>query len=79
MTNWVLEINNKAVAVTSSDSTALVRATDNFVAELAGCNVEQLAYGTWKYFDSSECFLNKYMANNSIYNVVIRKIVRIVV
>lgn len=79
MTNWILEINDKAVAVTSSDSTALVRATDNFVAELAGCNVEQLASGTWKYFDSSEHFHNHYMANNAIYNVTIRKIIRIVV
>ncbi len=79
MTNWILEIDNKAVAVTSSDSTALVRAADKFVADFAGCKVEQLASGTWKYFDPSEHFYNHYMVNNIVYDVVIRKIIRIVV
>lgn len=81
MTNWVLEINDKAIAVTSSDSTALVRAADNFVADFAGCNVEQLVSATWKYFDPSERFYNKYIVknDNTVYDVVIRKIIRIVV
>lgn len=79
ITNWLLEIDGKAVAVTSDDPTVLTSRAKSFVAGFAGVRDENDVEmrSNWTYFDKGENFFTSFRVKENIYEVVVKKIARI--
>lgn len=79
ITNWLLEINGKAIAVTSDDPTVLISRAKSFVAGFARVRDENDVEmrSNWTYFDESENFFTSFRVGENIYEVVVRKITKV--
>ena len=78
MTNWILEINNRAIATTSENPTVLTNKAKSFVAGYTNVNEAEVEMrSNWTYFDISERFYTSFRVSNSDYEVVVRKITRV--
>lgn len=79
ITNWILEINGKAIAVTSDDPTVLTSRAKSFVAGFDGVRNENMVEmrSNWTYFDKAENFFTTFRVGEDVYEVVVRKITRI--
>lgn len=79
ITNWIIEIDGKAVAVASDDPTILTNRAKSFVAGFSGVHNENDVEmrSNWTYFDVAENFFTTFRVGENIYEVVVRKIARI--
>ena len=79
ITNWLLEINGKAIAVTSDDPTVLTSRAKSFIAGFDGIRNENMVEmrSNWTYFDVDEKFFTTFKVGENTYETVVRKITRV--
>lgn len=79
ITEWILEINGKGVAVTSDSPTVLIKKTKSFVSSFSGVNDESKVEmrSNWSYFDIAEHFYNVFLAEGKEYETVVKKIAKV--